>query len=225
MAGSVIFEERLEVPLGLATLADFRRWALSDEFPEQGRIDYLQGSVEVDMSPENLFTHGAPKVELVRALAQRVKQLPGWLIFTDRTRISCPPAEFSVEPDLVVIRGSTLADGRVRLIPSASGLPGQFVELEGAPDLIVEVVSQGSVAKDTRRLPAAFFEGGVPEYWLVDARQDLSFCIFLRGSDDFVPAAIGVDGFQFSPVLGCHYRLQRTTDPHGYWSYDLEERQ
>lgn len=33
---SVIFEERVAVPLGLTGLADFRRWAMSAEFPATG---------------------------------------------------------------------------------------------------------------------------------------------------------------------------------------------
>ena len=39
MATSVIFEEQVEIPGGIRTLADFRDWARSDEFPEQGRMD------------------------------------------------------------------------------------------------------------------------------------------------------------------------------------------
>ena len=41
MATSVIFEERVEIPLTIRSLAEFRRWAVSDDFPETGRIDYL----------------------------------------------------------------------------------------------------------------------------------------------------------------------------------------
>jgi hypothetical protein len=53
MASSVIFEERVEIPY-FHSLAEFRAWALSDDFPERGRIDYIDGRIEVDMSPENL---------------------------------------------------------------------------------------------------------------------------------------------------------------------------
>lgn len=55
---TVLFEEQVEVPLSIQTLEDFRRWALSDDFPERGRIDYIDGRIEVDMSPEDMFTHG-----------------------------------------------------------------------------------------------------------------------------------------------------------------------
>jgi len=52
MASSIIFEERVEIPMDVRTLADFRRWALSEHFPQTGRIDFVAGSIEVDMSPE-----------------------------------------------------------------------------------------------------------------------------------------------------------------------------
>ena len=32
---TVLFEEQVEVPLGIQTLEDFRRWALSNEVPER----------------------------------------------------------------------------------------------------------------------------------------------------------------------------------------------
>lgn len=58
---AVVFEERLRVPAGVHTLTAFRRWAFSEDFPKDGRIDFLAGDVEVEMSPEDLFTHGAVK--------------------------------------------------------------------------------------------------------------------------------------------------------------------
>ena len=40
MSQTVVFEEQVEIPLNLRSLSDFRRWALSDDFPERGRVDY-----------------------------------------------------------------------------------------------------------------------------------------------------------------------------------------
>lgn len=51
---SVVFEERLRIPLGLSSLKEFRSWAQSEDFPESGRTDYIGGNLEVDMSPEDL---------------------------------------------------------------------------------------------------------------------------------------------------------------------------
>ena len=64
MASSVILEDQIEIPY-FRSLAEFRAWASSDGFPERGRIDYIRGRVEVNMSPENVFFHGSVKTEVV----------------------------------------------------------------------------------------------------------------------------------------------------------------
>ena len=54
------------------------------------------------------------------------------------------------------------------------------MELEG-PDLVVEIVSDSSVTKDTQRLPLSYWQAGVTEYWLVDVGGErLSFQIYSR---------------------------------------------
>ena len=103
MSGSVIFEERIEVPLDLRSLAEFRRWAFSDDFPERGRIDYINGRVEVDMSPEEVYCHGTLKSEIHGVLWNRVKRERLGDIFVDSTRISSVEANLSAEPDIVFV--------------------------------------------------------------------------------------------------------------------------
>jgi hypothetical protein len=51
MAASVIFQDLVEVPLGIDGLDAFRRWLTSDSFPQHGRIDFLAGHIEVDTRP------------------------------------------------------------------------------------------------------------------------------------------------------------------------------
>lgn len=226
MATSVIFEEQVEVPLNLQSLGDFRRWAHSSEFPEQGRIDFLAGRIEVDMSPEDLFTHGTLKGEIYGVLFGRVKPARMSHLFTDRTRVSCLDADLSAEPDIVFISHDVIASKRIRLVPKPSGEPGRFVEIEGAPDMIAEIVSDSSVNKDTKRLPMAYFKAGIPEFWLVDARgSDLIFQIYQLGQDAYEPVALVVDGFQHSSVFGCGFQLARAVGPDGFWTYNLEIRE
>jgi hypothetical protein len=47
-------ENNLRIPGEAFTFEGFQRWVESGAFPENGRIDYLQGDIEVDMSPEDL---------------------------------------------------------------------------------------------------------------------------------------------------------------------------
>ena len=222
MASSVIFEERVEIPY-FRSLAEFRAWALSDAFPERGRIDYVGGRIEVDMSPENLFFHGSIKTEVVRVLANIVQSAGGGYLFSDCTRVSSPNADLSAEPDVVYVSADSIDSGRVRLVPSAGGEPDSYVELEGAPDLVVEIVSDSSVAKDTKRLPVSYWCAGIAEYWLVDVRRErLLFRLHARGADGYEPAPADAEGFQLSAVFDRRFRLERRRDARGRWVFDLQ---
>ena len=225
MADSVVFEEQVEVPLTLRSLADFRRWAQSAEFPQAGRIDYVAGRIEVDMSPEDLFCHGTLKGEIHGVLHRRVKRGQLGHLFIDRARVSCPEMALSVEPDLVFVSHDAIDAGRVRLVPNAAHEPGRYMELEGPPDLIVEIVSDGSVAKDTRRLPEAYFQAGVREFWLGDARKEpVVFRIHRPGRAGYEEVELDADGFQSSEVFGCAFRLDSRRDEQGHWLFDLREK-
>jgi Uma2 family endonuclease len=146
-ATSVLFEELVEVPLSLGSLADFRRWALSDAFPDSGRIDFIDGRIEVDMVPEDIFCHGTLKTEIARIISHRVKRGRMGHLLIDKGRVSCPAAELSVEPDIVFLSHETIRSGRVHLTPKAGGQQGRYVEIVGPPDLIVEIVSDSSDRK------------------------------------------------------------------------------
>ena len=224
MSASILIQDELEIPAGFDTLDEFRHWTESDEFPDTGRIDFIQGRVEIDMSPDNLFFHSAPKSEIGRVIGNRLKSTNLGQVFVDKSRISVPHAQLSVEPDIVFVSDASIISGRVQLVPTAGGQSGSYIEFEGPPDLVVEVVSDSSRTKDTQRLFAAYFEAGVSEYWLVDARStELRFQIHIRGTDSFVPVAINAAGYQLSPALGATYRLDRSTRPTGHWDYELRE--
>jgi Uma2 family endonuclease len=221
----VVFQEQVEIPLGLRSLDDFRRWAVSEAFPEGGRIDYLAGRIEVDMSPENLFCHGALKTEICTVLQQRVKRESRGRLFIDRTRVTSPSAQLSVEPDIVFVSRESLANRLIEPMPYEHPEEDQFIEFEGTPDMVVEIVSISSVGKDTIRLPKLYWDAGVNEYWLADARKEqLIFQVHRRGASGFEPVATDADGFQRSVVMDCDYRLDRYRDVDGYWNYNLLER-
>ena len=103
VATCVVFEEQVEVPLAVRSLDDFRRWALSDEFPQTGRIDYIAGRIEVDTAPEDLFCHGTLKSEIASVLQHQVKLGRLGHLLIDSTRVSSPAGDLSAEPDIVFI--------------------------------------------------------------------------------------------------------------------------
>jgi Uma2 family endonuclease len=220
---TVLIDEQCLIPAGIATLADFRRWAVSPEFPATGRIDWVASRIEVDMSPEDLFTHGTLKSEIVGRLWSLAKDRSMHL-FTGETRVSSPEADLSVEPDVVIMTDATVDAGRVRLVPAASGKPDRFIELEGSPDLVIEIVSDSSLAKDTRRLPAAYHAAGVAEFWLIDARgPEIRFTIHRREPSGYVEDRTA-EGLPWSPLFGCSFSLERSRNPQGRLVYDLVPR-
>ncbi len=218
---TILLEEQIEIPT-IYDLAGFRHWALSEDFPDRGRIDYIAGKIEVDMSPEDLFTHGELKVEVSCEIKNRVKQLDLGHVYVDSARVSSLAGSLSAEPDVMVITYPAIDEHRVSFIPKATGDKDRYVEIEGGPDLVVEIVSDSSVKKDTLRLPIAYYQAGVREYWLIDARgEELSFQLLRRGSAAFEPTPADADSYQRSEVLNAQYRLDRSRHQRGHWVYQL----
>jgi Uma2 family endonuclease len=219
----VIEPDGIEIPAGITSLERFREWARSESFPERGRIDWIAGRLEVDMSPEDLFTHGTPKSAIAARLVMILQEPEKGLVFIDRARISSPAADLSAEPDVLAVLVDTIASGRVTLIPKASGEKDRYVEIEGSPDLVVECVSDSSGTKDTKRLRGLYQKARVREYWIVDGRKDqVDFRILRLRGDEYVQAAPDKDGFARSEVLGRPVRLTRSRKSPGVVFYHLE---
>lgn len=224
---AVIFEEDLRIPEDAFTFEGFQRWVESEEFPTTGRIDYLGGIVEVDMSPEDIYTHSAVKTAVSARLHFLVAEQDLGDVFIDRTRLGSRFADLSVEPDVIVILGSSLDAGKVRLTPASRKGPDRYSGLDGAADVVVEIVSDSSVKKDTQRLPPLYASAGVPELWIVDARgEDLRFDIHELRDGQYVRLDADAEGWVRSPGLGHAFRLiRRSSDRPGAWRYTLQARE
>jgi Uma2 family endonuclease len=213
--------ESLRIPADAHTFEGFQSWLASGEFPESGRIDFLAGEIEADMSPEDLQTHGVLKVEVGTQLHSLVRALQLGQVFMDSSRVTAHFAGLSAEPDVVVVFWETLSARRARYIETASG-----PEIEGTPDLIVEVVSRHSESKDRKRLPGCYAKAGIPELWLIDARgSDVRFQIFKLTSGKYVDVLPDADGWLRSVRLPYQFRLSREPGLHpSTWLYTLEHK-
>ena len=215
-ARAVIVEDDLRIPADAFNFASFRRWAASAAFPESGRIDFLAGAIEVDMSAENLLAHGILKSEIVGVFRDLVARRGLGDVFTDSSRVASRFAQLSVEPDVVVVLWESVHAGRVKY---------RTAEIEGPPDLIVEIVSDSSVNKDTVRLPPLYAKAGVSELWLIDARGDeIRFRIHALEAGSYKPVRTGTGGWLRSPRLETSFRLTRLPTPIGTWRYVLESK-
>lgn len=217
-------EESVHIPRqATRDLAGFRAWAVSPHFPERGRIDFLAGDLEVDMSPEELHTHGMAKSEIGSTLYSLVSRQGLGNVYIDRARISSPQASLSVEPDVVVVLWDTLDQGRIREISRSRRRPDRMIEMEGAPDLVVEIISESSKSKDLVRLPPLYAAAGIPELWLVDARKKkIRFEIRSLGPEGYETVEPDSKGWRRSPRLGRRFRLAHQEMRPGRWIYRLE---
>ncbi|MEE8524546.1 MAG: Uma2 family endonuclease [Thermoanaerobaculia bacterium] len=222
-AAAVTLDDEIRIPAEAFRFEFFRRWSRSEDFPERGRIDYLEGEVEVDMSPEDLYTHGVVKTTLAAELHALVAVPGHGAVFVDSTRVTVPETGLSAEPDVVAVTWKRLQSGQVREVPAVGKAPGRFVELEGAPDFVVEIVSDSSVKKDLRRLPGLYARSGIPELWIVDARgEELVFRIAALAGSRYRRLAPDREGWLESPFLGRRVRLIRELNVHSRWQYRLE---
>jgi Uma2 family endonuclease len=219
---TVVYEqEQLHIPSWVVDLNSFRRWAESDAYPEAGRVCYLKGGVWADMTKQQIFTHVRIKSEIAFALLQTVREDQRGLYLPDGVFLTNTAAGISVIPDGVYVSKESIDAGEVRLV---EGAEHGFTELEGSPDMVLEVVSDSSVRKDTVWLNEAYWVAGIREYWLVDVRkQPARFDLLKHAAKGYV-ATRKQGGWVKSNVFGRSYRVTQSVDHMKLPTYLLEAR-
>ena len=212
------------IPKSATTLAGFRQWCDSDDFPHEGRIAFLGGELFIDMTWERLASHVLVKSAVYNALGPRVDRKDMGKFFPDGAGLVNVAANVANAPDGMFASWSSFAEGRVRKVPS-NRKPDDYAELEGTPDWVMEIFSDSSVTKDTKQLLKFYYLAGNPEYWLIDARGDELHFQILRHEPEGYVAQPSKSGWQFSPVFGAAFRLTRTKDRLGDWAYRLETKE
>jgi hypothetical protein len=211
----------ISVPSWVVDLESFRRWADADDFPDQFRIWYLKGEVRIDMSKEQLFSHLAIKNEFAFVLTGLAKGEKLGRFWPDGLFLSNVHADVAAKPDGTSVTTRTRESGTVRLI---EGAKGGYVELEGTPDMVLEIISNSSVQKDTVLLREAYWEAEIPEYWLVDARKEpLKFDVLRHTPKGYV-ATRKQDGWLKSVVFGKSFQLTQSKDALGDPEFTLAVR-
>lgn len=152
---TLTLDGRFRVPADVFTLQRFREWVHGKDFPEKGRAAFIAGSVEVEMSPENLDTHNAVKGEINGILLQFVKQRRLGRLYVDGALLVCAAADLSTGPDGMFCSQESRRSGRARQKEWTKG-SGNPVEVVGVPDLVFEVVSPSTIHKDTKLTPTVF---------------------------------------------------------------------
>ncbi len=134
------------------------RWTYEDwlRLPDDGfRYEVLDG--ELYMVPPSSIRHQRVSFRLAVAMANYVSAHHLGEVLEAPCGVRLPGQPVPVQPDIFFIRNERLHI-----------LGREYVE--GAPDLVVEVLSPTNRLYDRREKFLAYQEAGVTEYWIVDPR-------------------------------------------------------
>lgn len=158
--------------------------------PDDGkRYQVIEG--ELFVSPAPRTTHQRIIVQLMAMLHAHVEAFDLGVVYVAPTDVLLSPTTV-VQPDILFIRRENM---------------GIITELniQGPPDLCIEVLSPGTESLDRERKMAVYARYGVQEYWIIDPmRQTVSIYghegdIFVRRieatGDDVVTSGV-LTGFQ-----------------------------
>ncbi len=122
--------------------------------PEDGRrYEIINGVLYMTPSPDEW--HQTTVGLVFRYLATQIED-------SGLGRVYIAPFDIELVPDVVV-------QPDVCVILNAHRERVTFTRIIGVPDLVVEVVSPGTVSYDRREKQDAYAHAGVTEYWLVDS--------------------------------------------------------
>lgn len=140
------------------TLADWETW--------EGRWELING-VAYDMTPAPSLAHQEISMALSVRIFEQIEKAKG--LGGGDCRVFAAPTDVFlgdsvVQPDVLVVCDPT------RL--SARGV-------EGAPDLVVEILSPRTAAKDVVRKRWTYEAAGIPEYLIVDPEERVGLMLRL----------------------------------------------
>lgn len=164
----------------------FRRRPLSyDEYlalPDDGRlVEWVNGEVIYHMPTTP--AHQNVVIFLIRLLSGYVLRLSLGRVQAAPIEVKLWPGGPSREPDVLFISNEKAAQLTER-------------RFEGGPDLVIEVVSPGSVTIDRVDKFREYERAGVREYWIIDPRPHQQQADFYIRDDSglFVPAPLDDEG-------------------------------
>lgn len=157
------------------TQAGFRAWL--DTLPPDtvGRCELLRGRIVV--SPPARARHGIAEAAVVALLRRHVRDGSLGFVFGPSTGYELPSGD-TLQPD-----ASFVSNARWR----AANAPDLDAFLPVVPDLVVEVLSPGSIARDRGEKREIYAANGVTEYWIVDTASRRLEIHLLAGVDFAAP--------------------------------------
>jgi Uma2 family endonuclease len=158
-------------------------WTYEDwlKLPSDGTKYEVLGGV-LSMTPAPSTTHQSSSSALAWMLTTFVREHDLGEIFTAPTDVLLPSEPVPVEPDILFI-----ARGREDIVAEA--------RIEGAPDLVVEIVSPSNWPYDRQTKFKLYQLNGIAEYWLVDYRAR-TIEVFVLEDGEYALLGLWRDGAQ-----------------------------
>jgi len=172
-----------------ATYADCLTW--SEDF----RAQIIQGEI-IEM-PSPTLKHQAISRELFLQLGFFLKQHPGGELFAAPVDVRLfPESDLSdanvFVPDIVLVRDTALLGSR---------------SINGAPDLVIEILSPSTAECDRVRKFDLYRKAGVREYWLVSPEEE-TVKVYTLENGRYQAAAYGAgDTVALTVLPGCSVNL------------------
>jgi Uma2 family endonuclease len=153
--------------------------------PDDGRrYEILDGDLYMSPSPATL--HQRVVGRLLVLLSEHVRQMNLGEVFVAPYDVLLDEQNI-VEPDLIYV-----ANANVSIITEKN--------IQGAPDLLVEIVSPSTIERDTRDKRNLYARCAVPNYWIIDPRR--TSVIELRHVDKAYGAVAELSGdATWTPVI------------------------
>ncbi len=153
--------------------------------PDETRAELIDGELTV-MTASPFTPHQRASLQLTLHLAPFLDSGPKGLLLTAPMDVHLPSGDI-VEPDLLWVS------------EQRRGMVKRYIE--GAPDLLVEILSPSSLDRDRHVKKALYARNGVKEYWIVDP-EEKSVEVFTLAGERYEPAGYHLEGGTVaSPLL------------------------
>ena len=154
--------------------------------PPDKRYELLDGDLLLNPAPN--LKHQSVQVGMGRRLAQFIEERALGAFFFAPCDVVLSDTDV-VQPDLLFV-----SNERAHLLSGGDNV-------QGAPDLVVEILSPGTADRDRGYKRALYAKHGVKEYWLVDPAAETVSILRLRGGVLAVARTFGRNETLQSPLL------------------------
>ena len=170
------------------TYRTFRRWVDTRPTSDVNRYELVAGRIV--MTPPAGWTHASIENRIATILGAHVRRHGLGIVFGSSLGFILPSGDI-LEPD-----ASFVSTARFEANPPSR--PNEF--LRAVPELVVEILSPGTAARDRTEKKALYEQSQVDEYWIVDP-EHRAVAVLARGPHGYGAGRTVIAGTLRSRVL------------------------